>query len=716
LLRRSLRTLKREGFRHITFLSSPDDVEAASIERHPLWNDRRAEHGPFDIIGDIHGCFDELVDLLGALGFEVAGIPDRPQVSHPSGRKAIFLGDLVDRGPNSPAVLRLVMSMVADGTALCVPGNHEVKLLRKLQGRNVRIAHGLAETLDQLETEPPTFKDEVIAFIDRLVSHYVLDDGRIVVAHAGLSEDLQGRASGRVREFALYGETTGETDDFGLPVRYDWAKDYRGDAMVVYGHTPVPEAEWTNRTICLDTGCVFGGKLTALRYPERELVQVPARRMYYEPVRPLHPADSDQPKEEERPYSDLLDIEDVIGKRIIRTRVHHNVTIREENAVAALEVMSRFATDPHWLIYLPPTMAPSATCREGDHLEHPREAFAYFRHAGVSKVVCQEKHMGSRAVIVLCRSQEAGRRRFGVADGSTGAVYTRTGRPFFSDDDQAKEVLDRLRAAMDRAEFWQRFESDWICLDAEIMPWSAKAQELLRTQYAPTGASATVALDAAVTALRQATARGDGSDDLTVRFQERHACIARYIDAYRRYCWAVDSVSDLKIAPFHLLATERRVHVDKDHVWHMETLAELCAADEGLLQSTPFRVVDVTDPESETLGTDWWNELTARGGEGMVLKPLDWIVRGPRGLVQPALKCRGREYLRIIYGPEYTLPDQLERLRQRGLSVKRSLALREFGLGVEALHRFVEGEPLHRVHECVFGVLSLESEPVDPRL
>ena len=712
-LRRSLRGLGREGFHSVTVFGSPEEAEAASIERQPLWPDRRGEGGPFDIVGDVHGCYDELVDLLATLGWETGGGCEGPEARHPEGRKAVFLGDLVDRGPRSPEVLRLVMGMVAAGTALCVPGNHDVKLLRKLQGRDVKIAHGLAETLEQLENEPDEFADEAAAFIGRLVSHYVLDGGDLVVAHAGLEEALQGRASGRVREFALYGETTGETDEFGLPVRCDWAAAYRGRAAVVYGHTPVPEPEWVNGTLNIDTGCVFGGRLTALRYPEKEIVQVPARQVYCEPVRPLI---SSAEAEEARPYGDLLDIGDVIGKRVVSTRLHRGVTIRQENAAAALEVMSRFALDPRWLLYLPPTMAPSDTAADGEYLEHPRETFAYYRGQGVSRVICQEKHMGSRAVILLCRDEAAAQRRFGAGRGEAGVIHTRTGRPFFSDPARGSEVVARLRAAVEGAGLWQRFESDWICLDAEIMPWSDKAQELLSSQYAPAGAAAGAAFEAGLAALGQAAERGGGSEELEVHLRQRQGCISRYVDAYRRYCWTVDGLSDLRIAPFHLLATEGRVHTDEDHLWHMETLAELCRADAELLLETRYRLVDTADPDSEEQGTRWWHELTGGGGEGMVVKPLDWLARGRKGPAQPALKCRGREYLRIIYGPEYTLPGQIERLRQRRLSVKRSLALREFALGLEALHRFVEGEPLYRVHECVFGVLALESEPVDPRL
>ena len=651
--------------------------------------------------------------MLGTLGWEIGPGSAGPVARHPEGRKAVFLGDLVDRGPRSPEVLRLVMGMVEAGTALCVPGNHDVKLLRKLQGRDVQITHGLAETLEQLEREPAEFAGEAEAFIGGLVSHYVLDGGSLVVAHAGLEEALHGRASGRVREFALYGETTGETDEFGLPVRSDWAAAYRGRAAVVYGHTPVPEAEWVNGTINIDTGCVFGGRLTALRYPEREIVQVPARQVWCEPVRPL-PASPEAA--ESRPYGDLLDIGDVLGRRVVSTRLHRGVTIRQENAAAALEVMSRFALDPRWLVYLPPTMAPSDTAPEGEDLEHPRETFAYYRTQGVAKVICQEKHMGSRAVILLCRDEAAARRRFGAGGGEAGVVYTRTGRPFFSDPERGAAVVERLRAAVERAGFWERFESDWICLDVEIMPWSDKAQELLRNQYAPAGAAASAGLEAALAALGQAGARGGGSEELSVHLGQRQGCISRYVDAYRRYCWPVASLSDLRIAPFHLLATEGRVHTDQDHLWHMETLAELCRADEELLLETRHLLVDPADGDSEERGTRWWWELTESGGEGMVVKPLDWLARGRKGPAQPALKCRGREYLRIIYGPEYTLPGQIERLRQRRLSTKRSLALREFALGLEAMHRFVEGEPLYRVHECVFGVLALESEPVDPRL
>jgi protein phosphatase len=412
-LRHSLRGLQREGFRYVYRFDTPEEVEAVTIERQRLWTDRRHEHGPFDIVGDIHGCFDELCALLQRLGYlmtverDSVGAPVY-RVIHPDGRRIVFLGDLVDRGPRIPDVLRVAMHMTTTGTALCVPGNHEIKLLRALRGQRVQISHGLAASLQQLTAESSAFTEQVMTFLDGLVSHYVLDDGKLVVAHAGMKAEMQGRASGAVRTFALYGETSGETDEFGLPVRYNWAADYRGRALVVYGHTPVPEAEWLNGTICLDTGCVFGGKLTALRYPEKELVSVPAAQTYCEPIRPLQPAQATaETRSAQQAHDDLLDMADVQGKRRIATRWHPPVTIREENAAAALEVMSRFAVPPQWLIYLPPTMAPTDTSSRPGLLEYPDEAFAYFATHGVEQVVCEEKHMGSRAVVIVCRDAQA---------------------------------------------------------------------------------------------------------------------------------------------------------------------------------------------------------------------------------------------------------------------------------------------------------------------
>ena len=717
-LRRGIKNLKREGFRFVYILNSEEEVNEAEIVRTKMWNDKKDEHGPFDIIGDVHGCYDELVALLRKLGYECGD----GGWAHPAGRKAVFLGDLCDRGPKNTAVLRLVMEMAKNGRALAVPGNHDVKLVKYLRGKDVQITHGLDKTIAEMEQETPEFRKEVCAFLDGLVSHYVLDSGRLVVSHAGLKEEYIGRGSMRVRDFCLYGETTGETDEYGLPVRLNWAADYRGKATLVYGHIPQLEVRTMNGTWCIDTGCVFGGKLTAFRFPERETVQVDAFAEYYVPVRPLAPQQST--------FDDMLTAGDVQGRLHLSTALMPSILVRENNAAAALEIMSRFAADPHWLIYLPPTMSPCETSGLDGYLEYPTEAFTYYRNRGVQNVVCEKKHMGSRAVIVLCHTEETARRRFGVTDGSRGIVYTRTGRHFFDNAEIEREVLARLDAVLTKTGFWTDFNTDWVCLDTELMPWSEKAQTLLSKQYAPLGRAGRDALAAAVAALEETCKRqnrvfevdavtsGQNVEPsvLLERFRLKRDAVEGYVKAYREYCWPVHSVDDLKIAPFHLLACEGSVFCEEKHVWHMEKLKQYCTGVDPIFIATDYICVDTADENSVQTGVDWWLKLTGSGGEGMVVKPETYIARRQAEVLQPAVKCRGAEYLRIIYGPEYLLPDNLQRLRKRSLSGKRTLALREFALGMESLARFVNKEPLYRVHECVFGVLAFESEPVDPRL
>ncbi|MGZ8176520.1 polynucleotide kinase-phosphatase [Williamsia sp. SKLECPSW1] len=695
-LRRSLRSLKREGFRTVHVLDGVEAIDDASITRTRLFNDRRDDHGPFDIVGDVHGCREELEDLLVRLGYTIVrdGSGRAVDAVHPDSRRVLFVGDLVDRGPDSVGVLRLAMGMVGAGHALCVTGNHEAKLVRALGRRDVTRSHGLQETLDQLAVEGDDVTEQVRAFCDALVAHYVLDDGRLVVAHAGLPEKYHGRASGRVRAFALYGDTSGETDEFGLPVRYPWAQDYRGSAVVVYGHTPVPEVEWVNNTLCVDTGCVFGGSLSALRYPEREVVAVPARAVHYEPVRPVDAAVDRDPAQ--------LTLSDVMGARVVETEHLGRVSVRAEHAAGALEVMSRFALAPSQVVHLPPTMSPVDSSTRDGYLEHPDEAFGHYARSGVAQVVCEEKHMGSRAILRLDR------------DG-TGVVHTRTGRAFFTPDRESA-ILRRAADAATAAGLWSDLGADRIMLDAEILPWAEKADAMIRSQYARVGAAATTALPAAVEQVSRAAGRGVEVADLLRSISGRVETAAAFVDAYRRYAQPSAGPLGVQVAPFQVLASGSQTFETRDHLWHLDVADRLVSADADLFRPTRRLVVDTGDETATGQGVGWWEELTANGGEGMVVKPLANLTRGRRGLVQPGVKVRGREYLRIIYGPDYTDPDTLARLRTRNLATKRSLALREYALGLEALRRFTTGEPVWRVHQAVFAVLAMESEPVDARL
>lgn len=712
-MRQTLKSIKKENFRQIHVLTSLQEADELEIKRIPLWPDLTDQQGPFDIIGDVHGCYAELCELLRKLGY---GVLENDYIARPlQGRKAVFLGDLCDRGPENVAVLRLVMNMVKNDFALCVPGNHDDKLSRYLEGRKVQVAHGLELTLAELEREDKAFKNQVKDFLRKRVSHYLLDNGKLIVCHAGLPANFQGRSSKTVREFCLYGDPTGELDEYGLPERNDWARDYSGDALVAYGHSPDAQTRILNNTICLDAGCVFGGNLAALRYPEMEIVSEPAQKEYYHSPRPLTPAAS---------YS-LPDTQGLLKRQRLETSLGITVIRDPERSVAALEVMGRFAVDPHWLIYLPPTMSPCETSSLPDYLEHPVEALAYYKTRGINSVICQEKHMGSRAVVIICKDEATAEKRFTSPGCNGGMIVTRTGRPFFTSAQKPiySELMAQLRSSLESSGFWRAYDTDWVCFDCEIMPWSFKAQSLIGSQYAPYGIAGVNGLETSLSVLEKFNEREwetafSSEESLAItglhaRLQSRLTSTQAYNKVWQSYCHPVSDSSDIKIAPFHILATEGKVWSDTPHDRQLEIIAQSFGVFPGFI-STKNIIVNPSTEDGVTNAIAFWHSLIDGGAEGMVVKPLDFIGRNGNKLIQPAIKCRGREYLRIIYGAEYT--DNIDALKQRSLGSKRKRALKEFALGLEALELFVNGEALHKIYECVFTIMALESEPQDARL
>lgn len=709
----ALKAVRKENFRHVHVLSSREEVDTLEIARIPLWTDKSDLTGPFDIIGDIHGCHEELCALLSRLGYAVNA--EGHQAVPPPGRQAIFLGDLCDRGPANADVLRLVINMTAQGHGLCVPGNHDDKLSRYLEGKKVQLNHGLEQTVAQLECAGAGFKKEVKDFLRSLVSHYLLDNGRLLVCHAGLPERMHARSSRNVREFCLYGDPSGEVDEYGLPERNDWARDYNGNTLVAYGHCPTSEQGIVNNTICLDGGCVFGGSLVALRYPEMDIVSVPARKEYCHCPRGIR----------KRLTDSRIDCQKLLARQRLETSLGVPVVREEERSLQALEIMGRFAIDPAWLVYLPPTMSPCETSSLADYLEHPREALAYYKKRNIQKVICEEKHMGSRAIAIVCKNEAAARERFGSPGEHGGLIYTRTGRPFFTANQTElhKELVERFRQALTSTGFWEDHDTDWVCLDCELMPWSFKAQALVDSQYAPYGLSGINGLDKTLTALEKfRSTLGDMSiapaeltecSELEERLTHSRQNILKYNKVWRSYCKPVEESLNIKIAPFHILATDRKVWSDIGHDRHLELIEKYLGSMPGFT-STRNKIIDLSDPEAVEHACAFWENLLADGAEGMVVKPLKFIARQGDSFLQPAIKCRGREYLRIIYGAGYT--DNLEGHKQRSLAGKRKRALREFALGLEALERFAHGEPVHKIHECLFTILALESEPQDARL
>jgi len=586
-----------------------------------------------DIIGDVHGCDTELVALMGLLGHATD-----PAVPHPEGRLLVFVGDLADRGPATPAVVLRVRRLVEAGRALCVAGNHDVRLADALQGRPVEPGHGLESSLAQFAAESAAVRGEAGTFLGGLPGHVVLDDGRLVVAHAGLEEIHHGSDSSAAREAAIHGAYTGEFDDRAMPVRDDWASRYRGQAVVVQGHTPVAEPEWFNNTICIDTGCVFGDRLTALRWPEREIVSVPATGAWGRSARGALPPRRLADRPSSRPPPALP------------TALQAVATLRR-SAAAALAGFPHPATgespDP-WVIHLPPTMSSCDPTRHGEGLEHPLGAFSHYAAEGLRLVVCEEKVTGVRAVVVACRDAGAATRRFGVGDGSTGAVHSRTGNRCVPRATEAI-LVDAIRAAAERAGLWDTLATDWLCLDGEFVG-------------------------------------------------------------------AVDSAPVVAAPPrlvlFHLLAAERQTFFDRAHPWHLETLAGL-AATATAIGVPAHRVVDLTRPTDVAAAIAWWHALSAAGAEGMVVKPLTPAAAGLRGPVQPALKVRGAEWLGGVYGSTYRNPESLRLLRDRSLATKRARALGQFALGLEALERFVAGEPRERVGKCLSALHGWVPAPGD---
>lgn len=456
--------LAGEGFSPV-FTLAAEEASELTLDRVRPPTDHTADHGPFDIVGDVHGCVDELVDLLAKLGYEVG--PERVSARHPEGRRAIFVGDLVDRGPDTPGVLRLVMGMVREGSALCAPGNHEARLVRALQGGEVTTGHGLSESLEQLAAASPELREEVIGFLEALPSHLVLDRGQLVVAHAGLPAHMHNRDSNAVRWFSLYGDTTGETDELGHQFRYPWARDYRSDATVVYGHTPVKVPEWVNNTICVDTACVFGGSLTALRHPEREIVSIPAAKVYYQPVSGGEP--------------------DAAQTTVLSTRLAGEIPVRSDLLGAAEEAARQGGLDRRWMVHVPSVVPPGPVTTRADLLEHPEDTFVAYAEAGVAEVICEYDHGGTQAVAVLCRDTDAAEQRFGRAEtgpaGSAaeeadperselpvGALYTREGLPVeeIIGADPA-ELVDELRTAVETAGLWDELATGWLALEVELL-------------------------------------------------------------------------------------------------------------------------------------------------------------------------------------------------------------------------------------------------------
>lgn len=705
--KRSLRSVKDEGFASTYFLKNTESV-LFERKQNPLWVE--IDKG-LDIIGDIHGCYEEMIELLERLEYKE---DEKGLYKHPEGRQLISVGDVLSRGPESLKTMRFWKKHVDAGIARMIDSNHGWKIARYLDGRKVTLSHGDENIAAELEAfaleagdeEAKGLRDELKQFLLSAPSHLLFGRNgvrRVVVTHAGIRDEYIGKQSKRIQDFCRYGDTDG-MDGKGAPVRKEWYVEHESGEIIVWGHDPRPFPTVVKNTVNIDQGAVFGGSLTAYRYPEGKFVSVKAKRDYA--------GDPDSPLIRwERGRFSPPNLRKFVEGYSVQTDLYGEITLRGEFVKAAIDTVSHFTVPLEELVYIPPTMSPPPSVSiDENYLEHPREAFAYFRAQGVKTMIAEKKHMGSRAILLLFRDEEAALSYVGRP--SLGTIYTRTGRAFF-DRDTESEVLRRLNADLVRANYFAKNNTDLLLLDAEIVPWNLKARELISSQYAHVAEAALLDREHLLEKLREAERSGRDVTSWIQEMEEKLQNAHLFKEAFQKYCWDVSGLEGIKIAPFHTLAHSGQTFFEHSHLWHMEHNRELAELS-PLFMETEYRTVCNQADEEQIIR--WWEEMTEDGHEGIVIKPETFITRNGDKLVQPALKVRGRKYLHIIYGIDYLQPDNLVRLKQRKTSKKERNALMECALSRESVERFIRKEPIERVHECVLAALSLESDPVDPRL
>ncbi|MCM3388149.1 polynucleotide kinase-phosphatase [Ureibacillus chungkukjangi] len=703
--KREKRFIKKEGYLASYFISDVSEVEVIRKTQNPL----HLEVGNgIDIIGDIHGCYDEMIELLERLGYEK---DHQSLYVHPEGRRFLSLGDIMSRGPESLKTMEFFMRHVNENLAYMIDSNHGWKIARWLEGKNVTLNHGDELVEEELARNGETgditqLKQELKTFLLRAPSHYVLTKNNVptlVCTHAGIKDDFIGKQSYDISDFCRYGDNEG-LDETGKPIRKDWTIHHKTSTLIVWGHDPKLKPLVVNNTINIDQGVVFGGELTAFRYPEQEFVAVQAKQDYSgghnNPLIELKKKRLNPPN-----IAKFIDGFSILTEHI------GSVKVPKEYGLASIDSVSHFTVPIEELVYIPPTMSPppKPSSIEG-YLEHPREAIEYYRSLGINQMVAEKKHMGSRGILYLFKDKEAGRKFVGRE--TLGVIYTRTGRRFF-DLETEDIILSRINQSLTANDYFNKYETEFLLVDAEIMPWNLKAKELISSQYAHVAENAILDRSLLKNKLEGAAYNNENLNTWLKEYDEMLVNAQVFMDVFQKYCWEINDLNQIQIAPFHILAHSNETFFDKPHTWHMKMNKEFAQMDK-LFVKTEFMVIGDAASEEEVI--KWWDEITSDGHEGIVIKPETFIAKSKERLIQPAIKVRGRKYLNIIYGMDYLQPDNLARLKQRNVGKKQKLALKEFSLGVEGIQRLVNGESIERIHECVLGTLAMEADPVDPRL
>ncbi|MEH6904838.1 polynucleotide kinase-phosphatase [Neobacillus drentensis] len=705
--KKTLRSIKKEGFRRC-YIFGEEELQVLNVSRldNPLLID--VDNG-IDIIGDIHGCFEEFCELLEKLGYREN---DKGYFIHPEGRKILSLGDVMSRGPRSIETLQFFQKHVTAGLAYMIDSNHGWKIARWLEGKNVKLAHGdenVKAEFDEYESkfgkeETERLKEQMRDLLLEAKSHYVIQKNGVNVAvavHAGIKDHYIGKQSPRISDFCRYGDTDG-IDDRGKPIRKDWSIAHQSSELILWGHDPRTQPILVNNTLNIDQGVVFGGNLTAYCFPERKLVSVKAKADYANvPDNPL--------KELESKRLAPPNIAKFLDGYSVLTEQYGEIALYADSTKSALDDLSHYTLPLEEIVYLPPTMSPTPKPSSlPGYLEHPSDAFNYYQANGVDTMIVEKKHMGSRSILFLFKNKQVAKEYIGRE--TLGSIYTRTGRAFFKKEleEQILQVLNE-----DLSSYFEKYNTNFVLMDAEILPWNLKAKELIMNQYAHVGEMALFDRSKLREQLMKAAANGKDVGSWLDETDEKIHNALVFNEVYQKYCWETEGLAGIQIAPFHTIAHSNETFFSQPHTWHMEKNKEFSNMS-NLFVETEYRVVN--DEESMKAAIEWWEEMTEDGHEGFVVKPESYVARHKGKLLQPAIKVRGRKYLHIIYGIDYLQPENLARLKQRNAGKKQRNALKEFALGVEAVNRFVRRESLERYHECVLGVLALESDPIDPRL
>ncbi|MGM7636685.1 polynucleotide kinase-phosphatase [Bacillus sp. Hm123] len=707
--KREKRFMKKEGYK-ATYILDINDLTTLEMKRsnNPIEVELQAG---IDVIGDIHGCFDEMIALLEKLGYKLneAGL-----YVHPDGRKFVSLGDVMSRSPRSLDTMLFFLRHIKAGLAYMIDSNHGWKIARWLDGRKVTLTHGDEQTAEEFvqfeeqfgQEETVKIKAELKELLLQAPSHYVFTQNglpALVCTHAGIKDKYIGKQSRRISDFCRYGDTDG-VDDNGKPLRKDWFIHHNHSTLIVWGHDPKPQPLMINNTMNIDQGVVFGGQLTALRFPEKEFVAIKAAKDYS--------GSADNPlKEWEKKRLDPPNIVKFLNGYSVLTSEVGEIKVHPERVKSAIDSVSHFTVPIEQLIYVPPTMSPTPKAAASpDYLEHPQEAIDYYRSHGIEKMVAEKKHMGSRAVLFLFKDETSAKKY--VGSNTLGTIYTKSGRRFF-DSVVEKEVVAKISQELNEVDYFNKYHTDFVLLDAEIMPWNLKAKELISNQYAHVAENAI--LDR--THLKEKLAAVKDQHPQISNWLEQYTTkldnASTFKNVFQTYCWDINGIEHIQIAPFHVLAHSNETFFDKPHTWHMEKSHEF-AQDSTIFVATEYKMIEDETSEQEVIR--WWEDITKDGHEGIIIKPESFLAKEKGKLLQPAIKVRGRQYLTIIYGMDYLEPANLERLKERNTGKKQKHALLQFALGIEAIQRFVHGEPIERVHECALAILAMEAEPVDPRL